>query len=182
MSIQDPNGLPADFSKGPEQLANEINQAAKEMVANNPGMDPNAAVHALTELANEQANIAVNGAPPAKEEPEQHPVEYLIQVIYETLTPELRAILSSGIQINIDLTQAPDGTLSIDVHPAEKVVRIDLENKKVYKAPDAIEEKKPEASAVSPVGEGEPSNPVGAPDPQVGADLGGGPGQEKPQA
>jgi hypothetical protein len=131
--IHGPNGLPSDFSKSPQQLADEINAAI------GPNATPEqaqAAVDKVNAGARAAAQIVAGVDPELPQENEEDPLERFVAHFYSLLTPELRVILGSGIAIRAELSLADskDGTLKIDIHPSRVVQRIDAEAKRVILA------------------------------------------------
>lgn len=136
------DGLPVDFSKSPQDIANEINaklgpNATPEQVQLEVDK-VNAGARAAAQL------VAAQLAP--QQQQEEDPLEYFVQHFYSILTPELHAILGSGVPIRAVLYVDPknDDRLTIDIHPAVRVKAIDKDAKRV------IIEKGPDGRPVDP--------------------------------
>ena len=129
--ILNPQGLPSDFSKSPQDLADEINNRL------GPNATPEQVEAEVARVnAGAQAAAKLAAGVPIEEIGEENPVYQFTQHFYAILTPQLRAILSSGIDIRavLSCTDPANGTLQLDIHPAKVVSRIDDEQKRVILA------------------------------------------------
>jgi hypothetical protein len=132
-NIVSPDGLPTDFSKSPQQLADEINAS---IGPNATLAEAQAAVDKVNAGAHAAAKLAAGAVPDLPQEDSGDPLEEFVAHFYSLLTPELQIILGSGIAIRAELSLADskDGTLKIDIHPARAIQRIDRDAKRVILA------------------------------------------------
>jgi hypothetical protein len=131
--INRPDGLPVDFSKSPQDIADEINRTVEQAAQADPTLDVNKAVHDMVEAANDVDRRRGAGAdphgllqdlPPAAGENDNAQGRFLVSY-YNVLTADLRAILASKIPIVAELHAKPDGTLRFEIYPSQPVVRVD---------------------------------------------------------
>lgn len=84
-------------------------------------------------------------------------IDRFVFEFYNVLTDTLKAVVSAGITVSAQLTQSPDGTLSVVIESTRPVRAIDTKNKVVYLEPDAQEEQKQAPSPVPDV-QGQPAD------------------------
>lgn len=96
------------------------------------------------------------------------PAQRLIYLIYNELTPDMRAILSAGIAIEIRLTQNQNGALSINAGPEVPCV-VDHEKKTVFRQKDKDGQEDSAPSEI-PAEQGQSPDGAGTDQPEIRAE------------